>query len=172
MFSHHFLFHRPFLPRQHCSHDQQHRKYNRCEDSFFQIFGEHAGYIANQCRTAGAAEVTAEESRNEFRQKYHSMGLKEKENCTEQLKEFMKAMQQKGPKVIIATLGKNGSIGYDGNSWYRFGIIECKVVDTMGAGDSFIAGFLYGILNGLNVQDSMEAGAQNSAITIGYQGAW
>ena len=26
-----------------------------------------------------------EESRNEFRQKYHSMGLKEKENCTEQL---------------------------------------------------------------------------------------
>ena len=113
-----------------------------------------------------------EESRNEFRQKYHSMGLKEKENCTEQLKEFMKAMQQKGPKVIIATLGKNGSIGYDGNSWYRFGIIECKVVDTMGAGDSFIAGFLYGILNGLNVQDSMEAGAQNSAVTIGYQGAW
>lgn len=113
-----------------------------------------------------------EESRNEFRQKYHSMGLKEKENCMEQLKEFMKAMQQKGPKVIIATLGKNGSIGYDGNSWYRFGIIECKVVDTMGAGDSFIAGFLYGILNGLNVQDSMEAGAQNSAVTIGYQGAW
>ena len=48
------------------------------------------------------------------------MGLKEKENCTEQLKEFMKAMQQKGPKVIIATLGKNGSIGYDGNSWYLF----------------------------------------------------
>lgn len=44
--------------------------------------------------------------------------------------------------------------------------------DTMGAGDSFIAGFLYGILNGLNVQDSMEAGAQNSAVTIGYQGAW
>ena len=92
-----------------------------------------------------------EESRNEFRQKYHSMGLKEKENCTEQLKEFMKAMQQKGPKVIIATLGKNGSIGYDGNSWYRFGIIECKVVDTMGAGDSFIAGFLYGILKILSV---------------------
>ena len=96
----------------------------------------------------------------------------EKANCTEQLKEFMKAMQQKGPKVIIATLGKNGSIGYDGNSWYRFGIIECKVVDTMGAGDSFIAGFLYGILNGLNVQDSMKAGAQNSAVTIGYKGAW
>lgn len=41
-----------------------------------------------------------EESRNEFRQKYHSMGLKEKENCTEQLKEFMKAMQQKGPSVL------------------------------------------------------------------------
>ena len=40
----------------------------------------------------------------------------------------MKAMQQKGPKVIIATLGKNGSIGYDGNSWYRFGIIECKLL--------------------------------------------
>lgn len=41
----------------------------------------------------------------------------------------------------------------------------------MGAGDSFIAGFLYGILNGLNVKIQWEAGAQNSAVTIGYQGA-
>lgn len=29
----------------------------------------------------------------------------------EQLKEFMKAMQQKGPKVIIATLGKMEALG-------------------------------------------------------------
>ena len=40
-------------------------------------------------------------------------------------------------KSLLQHWGKIGSIGYDGNSWYRFGIIECKVVDTMGAGDSF-----------------------------------
>ena len=56
-----------------------------------------------------------------------------------------KQCNKKDLKSVIATLGeKMEALGYDGNSWYRFGIIECKVVDTMGAGDSFIAGFYMG----------------------------
>lgn len=73
---------------------------------------------------------------------------------------------------MITTLGKDGSVCYDGCSWYRFGIIDCKVVDTMGAGDSFIAGFLYGMLQGMEIQKAMEFGARNSAVTLEYQGAW
>lgn len=113
-----------------------------------------------------------EESRNDFDLKYQELGLERKENRMDELYEFMKAVKKKGPKVVITTLGKDGSVCYDGCSWYRFGIIDCKVVDTMGAGDSFIGGFLYGMLQGMEIQKAMEFGARNSAVTLEYQGAW
>ena len=65
----------------------------------------------------------------------------------------MEEMQEKGAKTVIVTRGTKGSIAYDGTSYTEFGIIPCDVVDTMGAGDSFIAGFLYGILQGKSLQE-------------------
>lgn len=112
------------------------------------------------------------ESTDDFEQKYHDLGLKCRGTHIEKLQEFLKAVQEKGPKVVIATLGEDGSIAFDGKTWYRVGIISCDVVDTMGAGDSFIAGFLYGSLQGMDVQQAMEEGAKNSAVTLGYGGAW
>jgi fructoselysine 6-kinase len=50
--------------------------------------------------------------------------------------------------------------------------VECQVVDTLGAGDSFIAGFLYATLQGLPIPKRMRMGSENAAITIGYVGAW
>ena len=61
---------------------------------------------------------------------------------------------------------------YDGQRFYRQGIIPCQVVDTMGAGDSLIAGFLHGYLEGLDLPACMTAGAQCSAVTLSYEGAW
>ena len=46
------------------------------------------------------------------------------------------------------------------------------MVDTLGAGDSYIAGFLYSYLQGLPMKRCMRAGAENAAVTIGYLGAW
>lgn len=91
---------------------------------------------------------------------------------TPKLREFMKEMQAKGPKLVLVTMGDKGSICYDGNEFYTFGIIKCEVVDTMGAGDSFIAGFLRAIMLGNDILTSMKMGAENSCVTLGYQGAW
>lgn len=90
----------------------------------------------------------------------------------EPTREFIRRRQAQGAKYVIATLGSNGSIAYDGNQFYKFGIISCEVVDTMGAGDSYIAGFLDGVLRGASLEECMQAGAKNSTITIGYKGAW
>ena len=84
----------------------------------------------------------------------------------------MEAMWKLGPKAVIVTRGKAGSLAWDGSQLYRCGIVECEVVDTMGAGDSFIAGFLYGVLEGKTIPEAMRAGAENSAVTLGYSGAW
>ena len=94
------------------------------------------------------------------------------DHSTEKIQEFMRKIFLYGPKLVIVTMGKNGSMVYDGNKFYEFGIISCNVVDTLGAGDSYIAGFLYGVLSGRTIEDSMELGAKNSAETLSYWGAW
>ena len=91
---------------------------------------------------------------------------------TEELREKMKEIHEKGPELVIVTLGEQGSIAYNGEEFFRFGIIPCKVEDTMGAGDSYIAGFLKGILEGKEIAECMRIGAANSSITLEYRGAW
>lgn len=91
---------------------------------------------------------------------------------TQQLREQMKAIHARGPKLVITTLGDKGSVVYDGEQYRTFGIVPCNVVDTMGAGDSYIAGFLKGILEGKTVEECMKAGAANSSVTLEYNGAW
>ena len=91
---------------------------------------------------------------------------------TEELRQKMKELHAKGPKLVIVTLGEKGSLAYDGNDFTFFGIVPCRVVDTMGAGDSYIAGFLKGIMEEKNILDCMKMGAENASQTIGYHGAW
>ena len=64
------------------------------------------------------------------------------------------------------------SLAYEDGQFYSQAAIDCEVVDTLGAGDSFIAGFLHGLLSGLPMQERMRLGAENASITIGYLGAW
>lgn len=91
---------------------------------------------------------------------------------TPKLRQLMKNLKSKGPKIVIYTLGDKGSLAYDGNNFTFGGIVPCKVVDTIGAGDSYIAGFLQGILKKKTIAECMSIGAKNSSITLGYFGAW
>jgi len=91
---------------------------------------------------------------------------------TPELRENMKKLYAHGPKIVTVTLGEKGSIAYDGEKFTLYGIVPCNVVDTMGAGDSYIAGFLRGILERKPLQECMHMGAANSSVTLGYNGAW
>lgn len=89
-----------------------------------------------------------------------------------EIKKFLIEKKEIGGNIIICTRGEKGSIAYDGQHFYEQGIISCSVVDTLGAGDSFIAGFLCDYFTNQSISQAMKAGAQNSAKTIVYQGAW
>ena len=90
----------------------------------------------------------------------------------EALQEKILRITAMGPSVVVAMRGAIGSMAYDGKAFYHQNAIDCRVVDTLGAGDSYIAGFLYAYLRGFPMEACMLAGSQNSAITIGYIGAW
>ena len=95
------------------------------------------------------------------------------EGDNEALRNQMKKYQAMGPKLVIAMLGMEGSLCFDGKDFYKYGIVKCdKVVDTMGAGDSYIAGFLAGIVDGLSIEECMYQGAATATETLKYFGAW
>lgn len=91
----------------------------------------------------------------------------------EELRKTMKQYKEVGPKLVIAMLGTEGSLCYDGQTYHKYGIVECDdVVDTMGAGDSYIAGFLSGIVDNLSIEECMHKGALTATDTLRYFGAW
>ena len=90
----------------------------------------------------------------------------------EALREKILRVAAMGPKLVVATRGSRGSLAWDGVQFYTGGIVSCPVVDTMGAGDSFIAGFLMAWLEGKPVPSCMQRGAEQAAFTIGYAGGW
>ena len=52
--------------------------------------------------------------------------------------------------------------------FYECGIVPAeKVVNTVGAGDSYIAGFTKGVIDGLDIPACMKAGAELSSRVIG-----
>ena len=45
-----------------------------------------------------------------------------------------------------------------------------KVVDTTGAGDSFVAGFIHGLSKGLSLQDCCRYGCAVSSVVVEHMG--
>ena len=90
----------------------------------------------------------------------------------ETLRLKMKAIVARGAGTVIVTLGENGSIAWDGAQFWRQAPEPVTVIDTMGAGDSFIAGFLCGWSAGMTLPQAIAQGTACAAKTIQYHGAW
>lgn len=88
----------------------------------------------------------------------------------QEIKKMLKQLAELGPRMVIITDGKNGSYGFDGNSFYGLGIIPANVVDTTGAGDAYATGVVAGLFYGKNLAEAMMFGAANGASVTEYIG--
>lgn len=86
--------------------------------------------------------------------------------------DLMKWIYRQGPSLVLVTQGAQGATLYDGKRFYRQGIIQVSVVDTLGAGDAFAACFLVGYLSDVHPQRALEQAAKNAAHTCTYYGAF
>jgi fructoselysine 6-kinase len=77
-----------------------------------------------------------------------------------------------GARLAVVTCGAQGSIAFDGSDWVEYPAHATQVVDTTGAGDSYIAGFLSALVDGADVRGCMESGAATAAQTCQHQGGW
>jgi fructoselysine 6-kinase len=77
-----------------------------------------------------------------------------------------------GARLAVVTCGPAGSIAFDGASWTHQQADPIEPVDTTGAGDSFIAGFIAALARGHELQLCMKAGAATAAKTCLHRGGW
>ena len=84
---------------------------------------------------------------------------------------FMENLHSKGPEIIICTKGEYGAYLFDG-SIYHQPSINVEVVDTLGAGDGFIARFLVEYLKQTNTKEALKKAAQSASEVCLYYGAF
>lgn len=70
-------------------------------------------------------------------------------------------------KIVVIKHGKDGSIAYTKDALcYKGTTFPAKVIKTFGAGDSYAAGFIYGLMQGWEIDKSMEFGSAAASIVI------
>jgi 2-dehydro-3-deoxygluconokinase len=79
---------------------------------------------------------------------------------------ILEALSRLAPKATIALLqGQEGStVLVDGRLWRPSRTHTVQVVDPVGAGDAYVAGFLWAMLNGRGPQAAVDAGAAVAAL--------
>ena len=84
----------------------------------------------------------------------------------EDLSELVKFFINKGVKKIFITLGEKGVVYGDKNRIEFQKSIKTKVVNTIGAGDSFVAGLVYGESKDLDIDQMANFGMKAASITV------
>jgi fructoselysine 6-kinase len=97
-----------------------------------------------------------------------------KELSTKNLKpeEKIRELKARTSGIVIMTLGEHGSIVFDGDRIYRGKAESVEVVDTLGAGDSYIAAFLCSRLKGSSIPDAIKEGHKAATEICKRLGGW
>ncbi|WP_312641092.1 PfkB family carbohydrate kinase [Hydrogenoanaerobacterium sp.] len=85
---------------------------------------------------------------------------------------LMDTCHQLGTEIVGVTQGKQGAVFSHQGVRFHQGIKDTTVVDTMGAGDSFIAGFLTEFVRSEKMTQALDFAAECSAKTCTFYGGF
>lgn len=89
------------------------------------------------------------------------------------IKEIIQAgkdLQALGSKNVLISLGKDGSILITEKEVYIGNAPQGKLISSVGAGDSMVAGVVYGIAKGMTLEDSYKYGIASGSSTAFSEG--
>ncbi|OXS74223.1 PfkB family carbohydrate kinase [Domibacillus enclensis] len=89
-----------------------------------------------------------------------------------QIKELMKNVHELGVKIVGVTRGEKPAMFSEFGKVYEQDPLEAKVIDTMGAGDSFIGTFLTAYCSDKNIKIALNKAAKAAATTCECNGAF
>ncbi len=91
---------------------------------------------------------------------------------SEDMKEHIRSLSKRtGAEVICVTRGKDGAMVYADEVFFEHPGYRVSVTDTVGAGDSFLAGFISSISGGKSIPLSLEFACTLGALTATRKGA-
>jgi ribokinase len=79
-------------------------------------------------------------------------------------REACEKLAELGPRVVGVTLGPRGYVALTDGRFIERPAYEVEAVDTTGCGDVFHAGFTYGVVQGWDVEKSLDLGAWAAAM--------
>lgn len=82
-----------------------------------------------------------------------------------------RVLMAEGVKNVVVKLGSKGCYVNAGGEEFTMPAYSVPVVDTTGAGDCFVAGFLTGLVRSLPIRQCAQAGCAAAAFCIGALGA-
>ena len=77
-----------------------------------------------------------------------------------------------GARHVVLKRGERGAVALVGGELYEESAIPVDVVDTVGAGDAFVAGYLSGVLDSLEVGDALRRGVICGGLACRNPGDW
>lgn len=89
-----------------------------------------------------------------------------------EVKEQLRCLLALGARLAVVTLGSEGALLYDGKEFYHQGVMPVQPVDTLGAGDAFLTGFLLNHLAGAAIPEALQKAAAAAAAACTYYGAF
>ena len=81
-----------------------------------------------------------------------------------------RAFVKHGAGCAIIKCGSRGCIYDDGTVSGSIPAYHAKAIDTTGAGDSFVSGFIYGLYNGMNIPECCIYGSAVASVVIEHWG--
>jgi sugar/nucleoside kinase (ribokinase family) len=81
------------------------------------------------------------------------------------------AFRQAGAKTAVVTCGKDGAVLVSETTRLRAGSFPVEFIDGTGSGDAFVAGYIYGLLQGGDESDCLRYGSALGASCVRTTGA-
>jgi sulfofructose kinase len=80
-------------------------------------------------------------------------------------------LSRMGPRIVVVTLGKEGSIGLEGEKLVHQPPLQVAAKDTTGAGDVYFGGYAYGVLQSWPLERCMQVASAAAGLSCRELGA-
>jgi fructokinase len=74
-------------------------------------------------------------------------------------------------QMVCVTKGEKGALLYTDNNFYEHSGFKVKAIDTVGAGDAFLAGLVASLIKGKNPSESLAFACATGAFVASKEGA-
>jgi fructoselysine 6-kinase len=86
--------------------------------------------------------------------------------------DLLRSCAAEGPSLVVVTRGTRGACALAGGIVFEVAAHPAEIIDTLGAGDAFIAAFLMARMRGAEVPECLSAAAARAALACASRGAY